>query len=310
MSSAIKQPLLDLLDEAYKYIVARQGFKAFSLLQTPLRDLYMHALLGRSEAEFIGIARNHPIYQITQEDPYTKRCNDKPRGYAGDAVMLDYVYERIAPQYISELGQHWFDFTTVGTMSLSVRYWRSLLQSTIDDTISRNAGYQILSVASGHCRELDNSLVLNQKFSGKFVALDQDLESCEYVSNEYAANSEGRIEVCNQSVRTILKNGLAESQERFHLIYSAGLYDYLDDRTAALLTSSLMKMLRPDGQLLIANFVPESESRGYAAAFMDWHLIYRTPAQLAAAFGNESVQVATQLDPHRNVVYASYYRPQ
>jgi hypothetical protein len=302
--------LKKLLDEAYAHLTAHRGFQTQKLLHLPLRNLYLNAIANGSKVDFINTARAHPLYQVAQQDPYTKRCNDKPRGYAGDAVMLDYVYTRKAPSGTSVLGQHWFDFTTVGSMSLSVRYRKSMLHSIIDDTISRHDDYQILSVASGHCRELDNSLVLNAKFSGQFVALDQDTESCNFVSSEYAANADGRIDVINQSVRTILKSGLAQSQQRFHLIYSAGLYDYLDDRTASLLTSSLMKMLRPGGQLLIANFVPESEARGYAEAFMDWHLIYRTPAQLAAAFGNESAQVTTQLDPHRNVVYASYFLPE
>lgn len=310
MSAVLPLPLVQLLDQAYAHLTAHRGLQTLKLLQAPLSDLYLHALANGADVYFVETARAHPLYQIAQQDPFTKRCKDKPRGYAGDAVMLDYVYSRKAPDDTSVIGQHWFDFTTIGSMSLSVRYRKSILHSIIDDAILRNDDYQILSVASGHCRELDNSLVLNTKFSGQFVALDQDAESCDFVSSEYASQAGGRIDVINQSVRTILKNGLADSQQRFHLIYSAGLYDYLDDRTAAWLTSTLMSMLRPGGQLLIANFVPESVARGYAEAFMDWRLIYRTPAQLAAAFGDESAQVTTQLDPHRNVVYASYYRPQ
>jgi extracellular factor (EF) 3-hydroxypalmitic acid methyl ester biosynthesis protein len=302
--------LNELLDNAHKHVVSSQGFHAFSKLNAPFRDLYMSALAVGKDAEFMGIARSHPLYQITQEDPFTKRCHDKPRGYAGDAVMLDYVYTRTAPEGTSAIGKHWFDFTTVGSMALSVRYRRSLLHAMIDDAASQNANYQILSVASGHCRELDASLVLNERFAGKFIALDQDAESCNFVATEYANCATGRIEVINQSVRALLKSGMADSQNRFHLIYSAGLYDYLDDQLASSLTSALLKMLRPSGKLVIANFVPESESRGYAAVFMDWHLIYRTPAQLAAAFGIQSAQVTTQLDPHRNVVYASYHRSQ
>lgn len=223
--------------------------------------------------------------------------------------MLDYIYSRTAPKDTSTIGQHWFDFTTVGSMSLSVRYRQSLLHAMIDGIVSQNADYQILSVASGHCRELDESLVLNKRFSGKFLALDQDTESCNFVTSEYADHADGRIDVINQSVRTLLKNGLPDSQDRFHLIYSAGLYDYLDERVAGALTAPLLKMLRPSGKLVIANFVPESQSRGYAAAFMDWHLIYRTPAQLASTFGEVAGEVNTQLDPHGNVVYASYLRP-
>ncbi len=300
--------LNELLDNAHKQLLLRDGFQALSLLEVPLCNLYLHSLVEGSEKECISAAREHPVHKIAQEDPFTKRCRDKPRGYAGDAVMLDYVYSRTAPDGTSVIGKHWFDFTTAGSMALSVRYRRSLLHAMIDDTVSRNADYQILSVASGHCRELDESLVLSDRFAGKFVALDQDTESCKFVSTHHASRANGRIQVINEPVKTILKTGIPESENRFHLIYSAGLYDYLDERAATALTASLLKMLRPGGQLVIANFVPESQGRGYATTFMDWHLIYRTPAQLIATFGEAANSVTAQLDPHRNVVYATYIR--
>ena len=84
------------------------------------------------------------------------------------------------------------------------------------------------------------------------------------------------------------------------------MYDYLNERAAFALTRALRKMLKLGGKLLIANFVPESESRGYAEAFMDWKLIYRTSAELAATFGEDAAKVNTRLDPHDNVVYATH----
>jgi extracellular factor (EF) 3-hydroxypalmitic acid methyl ester biosynthesis protein len=294
-----------LLDDAYAHLAARRGFDAFRLLEAPLNDLFLAARSNGKEDDFINAARVHPLYQVAQEDPFTHRCNEKPRGYAGDAVMMDYIYSRVAPADTSVVGQHWFDFTTVGAMSLSVRYRKSFLQSLIDDTVSRCRDYKILSVASGHCQELDASLVLNDNFSGKFFAFDQDRESCDFVMREHAAIAAGRIEVINKSVRALLSGQHAIGARRFDLIYSAGLYDYLNDRTAAALTTALMKMLRHGGRLVIANFLPESASRGYAEAFMDWRLIYRTPQSLAALFGENAGSVKTQIDPHGNVVYAS-----
>ena len=136
-------------------------------------------------------------------------------------------------------------------------------------------------------------------------ALDQDAESCEFVRNKYCPLAHNHIEVANQSIRTLLTSVRPSVNQQFDLIYSAGLYDYLLDRPAMALTSRLCSMLRPGGRLVIANFVPESGSRGYAEAFMDWRLIYRTPAALAALFGEHAPSVETQMDPHGNVVYAS-----
>jgi hypothetical protein len=38
----------------------------------------------------------------------------------------------------------------------------------------------------------------------------------------------------------------------------------------------MFRMLRPGGNMLIANFLPTLRDIGYMEAFMDWHLIYRT----------------------------------
>ncbi len=36
--------------------------------------------------------RPHPILGVSHESPFVHRCFTKPRGYAGDAVMLDFIY--------------------------------------------------------------------------------------------------------------------------------------------------------------------------------------------------------------------------
>lgn len=42
--------------------------------------------------EWISRARSHPILSLLHKDPYHRRAFEKPRGYAGDAVMLDMIY--------------------------------------------------------------------------------------------------------------------------------------------------------------------------------------------------------------------------
>ena len=35
---------------------------------------------------------SHPVRDLLLMDPFTYRAYSKPRGYAGDAVMMDYIY--------------------------------------------------------------------------------------------------------------------------------------------------------------------------------------------------------------------------
>jgi extracellular factor (EF) 3-hydroxypalmitic acid methyl ester biosynthesis protein len=42
---------------------------------------------------FVGTTfREHRLHQLLLEEPFTRRAFYKPRGYAGDAATLDYVY--------------------------------------------------------------------------------------------------------------------------------------------------------------------------------------------------------------------------
>jgi hypothetical protein len=43
--------------------------------------------------EFATIdCRQHPLTHLLHQDPFTSRAFHKPRGYAGDAIMLDFIY--------------------------------------------------------------------------------------------------------------------------------------------------------------------------------------------------------------------------
>lgn len=295
-----------LMDNAALQIEAGDAVAAFRLLTPPLSALWTEArALGMAD-EVLQLARDHRLHALVRQDPFTRRAAEKPRGYAGDAVMLDYIYGTALPEVISDIGRNVFACTTRSGMGLSVMYRRVLLRSLIDDVIATVAGGRILSVASGHCRELIGSGVQSPCFDGEFVALDQDAESCELVAREQQAH---HVRVINRGVRDLM-SGAAGELGRFDLVYSAGLYDYLPDALARRLTQRLLALVAPGGRLLIANFMPGGSGRGYQELFMDWTLIVRDAAEmdaLARAAGAE--QVHTFVDPHRNVVYAELQAP-
>jgi extracellular factor (EF) 3-hydroxypalmitic acid methyl ester biosynthesis protein len=306
LSITLEENTQALLARAHQLLLAQEFLAAFRLLGTPLSALWSEARGSGREQDMLAWCRAHPLHALVQEDPYTHRASTKPRGYAGDAVMMDYIYTRQAPAGTSALGQGLFGATTRVSMGLSVQYRRQLLKSLIDDTVVNFDAGRILSVASGHARELEGSLVGNACFRGEVVALDQDPLSCQEVAQVHEA---APVRVVCRGVRDLLSGPLADELGQFDLIYSAGLYDYLPDTMARRLTVRLLHMLRPGGRLLIANFVPGGSGRGYMELFMDWTLVLRNEAAmraLASASGAE--QVITFHDPHRNVVYAELLR--
>lgn len=304
--STLERDTLQLLDQAARHVQAGQWLPAFKLLGTPLSALWSEARgTGRAD-EMKQWCAAHPLHALVQQDPYTHRASSKPRGYAGDALMMDYIYSGQAPEGTSAIGRGVFSATTRVSMGLSVLYRRQLLKSLLDDTVVTRDGGRVLSVASGHARELEGSLVTSPLFQGEVIALDQDPLSCDEVARVHEG---GRVQVINRGVRDLMGGPLAQSLGQFDLIYSAGLYDYLPDALARRLTTRLVQMLRPGGRLLIANFVPGGSGRGYMELFMDWTLVLRSEAEMRAiAEVSGGTQIHSFLDPHRNVVYVEMQR--
>ncbi len=299
-----------LFDEAEALMLAGQPVAAIRRLARPLNELVDPV---RDDPDLfpqlVRAARDHGVFRLLQQDPYTQRAFEKPRGYAGDAGMLDYVYSGSPPIETSHMGRAVFSVTTRGPMGLSVVHRKSLLRSYIDDVIARKPDARILSVASGHCRELEGSLVESSMFQGEFIALDQDPQSCDEVRwRQHALRANARVRVVESSVRALL-GGCHTDLGPFDLVYSAGLYDYLELAVAQKLTATLGALCAPEGRLLIANFVPDGYGRAYMELFMDWHLIVRDDAEMASLAGHAgdgSVRVFR--DPHDNVVYAHWRR--
>lgn len=226
-------------------------------------------------------ARSHAVASLIHECPFTRHSFSRPRGYPGDAGLIDFVYRhpaaRAAQEAATEAGRTVMAFTVNVTACEAVRHRRSILAAKIDEVATRREMPSILSVASGHLREAELSIALKAGRIGRLLALDQDAESLAVVDG-YQGSVSHTIEARQATVRQILagKTGLG----RFDLIYAAGLYDYLDARVAARLTSVLFDHLHEGGQLLIPNFLWGVREEAYMEVFMDWYLLYRTPSEI------------------------------
>lgn len=297
--------LANLLDSALHKLSVGDTINAFRILSHPLTTLWTEARSSAWAEAVKQQCRQHPVHQWLQRDPYTNRAAVKPRGYAGDAVMMDYIYHNQLPQHTDAQGAAIFSVLTKTFTSMSVRYRRHLLRSLIDDAVATTPAARILSVAAGHAREVEGSLAMTPLFDGEFVALDQDAESCAEIMRMQAGQ---RVRAVNMGVIELLKGG-AQGLGSFDLIYSAGLYDYLSDTLSRRLTRLLLQMLRPGGRLVLANFVPNTSDRGYMELFMDWHLVFRNESQMCKIATDAGAgSLRSFLDPHRNVVYVELTR--
>ena len=250
--------------------------------------------------------RSHTLRAVLHEDPLTERAFRKPRGYQGDAELLDIIYQRdwrtICDRHITPLGEAIFRYTINCKAPAAVRTRRDMLATMIDETCERTNAPHILSVACGHLREASQSPALRAGRVGRFVGLDQDPHSMEVVEREL---SRFGVEPLRGSIKMVLAGPLSE--QSFDFIYAAGLYDYLEDRLSQRLTERMFQMLRPGGRLLIANYLPDIEDVGYMEAYMGWRLIYRdADAMTRLATGIPRPLLAAQRtfhDPSDTIVF-------
>ena len=269
---------LPLLDESYQLLLCGQVDSGMRLLVGGLGELRRTAGLEEWKAIYQPEALSHPVRNLVWQDPFTAHSYKKPRGYAGDAALLDYIYGHVPPPAdTTALGREIFKFTCDSHAPRSVRARAQILAEMIDQAADVVNSPRILSIACGHLRELHRSKAMNEGRIRQFRALDQDARSLQHIANQFA---EKGVETSLTSVRSILAE--KATFRDLDLVYAAGLYDYLSDRVAARLTRLMFDMLVPGGRLLVANFTPRLGDIGYMETFMAWDLIYREAEQMTA----------------------------
>lgn len=250
----------------------------------------------------------HRILAQLHQEPFARRAFEKPRGYSGDAPLLDLVYrDRPYSVELTRLGAALHAWMDRAPASVSVQERRYILAGEIDAIATRREGARVLSLACGHLREGQLSDAMRRGLVSELVALDQDAESLAVVERE---QRDHHVVVKRASVRRFVAGGASLGE--FDLAYSAGLYDYLSEADGVAVTAALFRSLRPGGRLLVANFAPELRDIAYMEAIMDWRLIYRNEAELArlaAAIPETSIASLTIFrDSGGNVVYMTIDR--
>ncbi len=223
--------------------------------------------------------RQQPVYPMALQDPFVRRANAKPRGYAGDAVMLDYIYQHPSRQAdldeVPPMTRAAMQFTTNANAPRAVRNRAALLAAEIDALARRKARPAVFSMACGHLREALMSRAVQAGELGRFLAIDQDPESLAVVSGDVGRFG---VEVREGSVKTVIARGATLG--KFDFVYAAGLYDYLNEKWGQRLLEELFNLLEPGGKVWVANFKPGIDDRAYMEALMDWWLIYRDEAEM------------------------------
>lgn len=263
--------------------------------------------------DVVPFVQQHPVAAYFHNDPFTRWSFEKPRGYSGDASLIDFIYGHadIAAEIdaASPLGRELYSYTRNAPSAVAVRERRDLLAREVDAVAqARGPETEVLAIAAGHLREAEQSVALREGRLKRWVALDQDPHSVGRTMRDFQGT---RVDAMDGSVRGLLKN--AYEIGSFDLIYAAGLYDYLADKVAIKLTQTCLSMLKPGGVFLFANFSTEVPDDGYMETIMNWTLLLRSQSDMwsiiEASLEGQKAETNVFFGENRNIVYGRIRKP-
>lgn len=272
----------NLLDSAYDELGSPRGIpEGMDRLVVGLKGLRQRASPQSWEAFCRAECIGHPVRYMVHQDPLTERAFFKPRGYPGDAVLLDLFYgaERAKP-YVDDatsLGRQIYRYTSSTPAARALRRRQEVLATMIDRVSDATRETHIMTLGCGHLGEAAISSAVKQRRVERFLAVDRDTDSLKVVRERFGPLG---VETAASTVNELIEG--ADGLGKFDLVYAAGPYDHLNRWMATRLTEALFRTTKPGGLLLITNFVHGIKDVGYMEAFMDWHLNYRNATDMFA----------------------------
>lgn len=196
----------------------------------------------------------------------------KPYGYAGDFGVIDKMYL----QTISEKPKlaKWDLFYHQHAAAAAVRNRKTFFKRVVAERVAEHKGkVEVLDVASGPCRDLLEFFQEEDASNIHFDCVEADIEAILHatrINRKFLP----QITFYNQNIFRF------QTEKKYDLIWSAGLFDYFDDKTFVRLVSRLNNYVKPGGELIIGNFAVGNPTEGYMELFLDWYLYHRSPEQL------------------------------
>ena len=199
---------------------------------------------------------------------------ETPHGYHGDFEFIDGVHcTRISPDAILA---RWDGYLHAQAAPKAVRNRKQYFQDLLKSRCGRNGHpIPVLNVASGPARDVREWLDTNGAEAVHFDCVDLDANAIRFAEALCADYAE--------AVRFFHGNALLfKPPRRYRLVWSAGLFDYLDDRLFVRLLRRLLRFTEAGGEVVVGNFGDSNPTRNYMELLGGWRLIHRGRERLEA----------------------------
>jgi len=186
----------------------------------------------------------------------------------------------------------------MSAICVAVRNRKKDFKELISNFVSNHSEkvLKIMSLGCGPCREVKELLTSNS-FQGKdvlFHCYDHDINALDY-AKKLLENSR-KIKFIEENVLKLaaIKDPSAIIDEKYDLIYSTGLFDYLNYKVSVRLIKNLRSLLTKNGALLVSDVRDKySNPSVHCMEWVgDWHLIYRDDDDFRQIFIDAGFQLS------------------
>lgn len=242
--------------------------------------------------------------------PYNRRVYEKPLGYAGDYIMMKYIYENQL-EGETTFAKIIHKYSMRIPTAIANRNRKNFYKSQIANVFKTIKKPRITSIASGPAIEIVEFL-RESNFSdiGEFICLDFEKEALDYVSTqienlEKTTNKIYKIKFINSDIMSFIKNkDIQQYIANQDLIYSSGLIDYFSDKVAYLIIKNLFGLLNNNGLLIVGNVSDKDNFRAYTELLGEWYIIHRSEKEmstLAEKLPNASFSIEYEKETQNNI---------
>lgn len=227
---------------------------------------------------------------LTLDAPFMQRAYGKPLGYAGDYQTMAYIY-RNAFEGTSLFSRVFHKFCCEHPLAEGVRSRKDFVAQLHEQEYDKFASssepneiFRATNVGAGPAREVVDFVTSRSAWERPihWTLIDQEEEALSLAHQDIypklLAQSEPRktLRCMYMSFGQFLADpSAALAREPQHLIYSTGLFDYIQERGAVTLIQELYAHLAPGGLIAVANALKPNTHFWLPEFIMDWSLLYR-----------------------------------
>ncbi|MDC8756801.1 class I SAM-dependent methyltransferase [Janthinobacterium fluminis] len=239
------------------------------------------------------------LHPLILRAPFVFRTYTKPLGYAGDYQMVRQILDdpRQGPSTYFQIVNAAFLQTAVAHAHRNrIDILVDFLAGQADAARLAGRPFRVLNVGCGPAVEIQRFL---QEYPEPhwlaFELVDFSEETLAYtratLAQAQAQAARGRQEVAidyvHDSVHQLLKRRVSATPApqgfgEFDAVYCAGLFDYLSDKVCIRLINHFVARMRRGGRLLLTNVHSDNPEKAGMEHLLEWYLIYRDQAQMAA----------------------------